>query len=156
VAAPPGPEVIPDDTDIATCLRILAQAKETDPGNPLWARVHDAAAQVYRAGKKSRKAARYADRRRHDRELLGDSARYQEQNPSPAPVPAPPQPSAPERRLIGARRCYSCKAAYREVHPDYHLLCPGCRVSRSTCGRATAGASACMRSTQVNGSRRTW
>ncbi|HEY7277988.1 MAG TPA: SDR family NAD(P)-dependent oxidoreductase [Trebonia sp.] len=126
MAAPPGPEVIPDDTDIATCLRILAQAKETDPGNPLWARVHDAAAQVYRAGKKSRKAARYADRRRHDRELLGDSARYQEQNPSPAPVPAPPPPSAPERRLIGARSCYSCKAAYREVHPDYHLLCPGC------------------------------
>lgn len=125
----PGHESVPDDADIDTCLRILAQAKETEPGDPRWARVHDAAAQVYRAGKKSRKAARYAGRRRHDRELLGDSVRYREQDPSPEPAPAAP-PSlprpAPQRRLIGARRCYACKAAYRDAHPEYHQLCPDC------------------------------
>lgn len=126
----PGPGVIPDDTDIDTCLRILAKAKETDPGDPRWARVHDAAAQLYRAGKKVRKAARHADRRRHDRKLLGDSVRYQEQDPSPELVSAAAPPSktkpAPERRLIGARHCYVCKAVYRDVHPVYHMLCPDC------------------------------
>jgi len=128
VAAPPGPEVIPEDTDIDTCLRILAQAKEAAPEDPRWARVHDAAAQVYRAGKKSRKAARYADRRQHDLELLSDAVRYQDQDPSPESASAELPSAAPEqeRRLIGARRCYVCKAAYRDVHPDYHLLCPDC------------------------------
>ena len=128
MAAPPGPEVIPEDTDIDTCLRILAQAKEAAPEDPRWARVHDAAAQVYRAGKKSRKAARYADRRQHDLELLSDAARYQDQNPSSglAPAKLPSAGLEQERRLIGARRCYFCKAAYRDVHPDYHLLCPEC------------------------------
>ena len=134
MAAPPRPEVTPDDTDIDTCLRILAQAKEAAPEDPRWAGVHDAAAQVYRAGKKSRKAARYADRRRRDRELLSDAVRYQDQNPSPEPTPAELPPAAPEqdRRLVGARRCYVCKAAYRDVHPDYHLLCPGCATLNAT------------------------
>ena len=128
MATPPGPEVIPEDTDIDTCLRILAQAKEAAPEDPRWVRVHDAAAQVYRAGKKSRKAARYADRRQHDRELLSDAVRYQDQDPSPESASAELPSAAPEqeRRLIGARRCYVCKAAYRDVHPDYHLLCPDC------------------------------
>ncbi|MBE1537222.1 SDR family NAD(P)-dependent oxidoreductase [Actinomadura algeriensis] len=29
-------------------------------------------------------------------------------------------------RLRGGRRCYVCKVEYREVHPEYHMLCPGC------------------------------
>ncbi|WP_235018118.1 SDR family oxidoreductase [Thermomonospora echinospora] len=28
--------------------------------------------------------------------------------------------------LVGARRCYVCKGRYQRVHPEYHLLCPGC------------------------------
>ena len=121
----PGPGVITGDADIDTCLRVLAEAGETDPGDPRWARVHQAAAQVYRAGKKARKTARHADRQRHDRELLAGSTRYREQKPSPAPA-TPGVLSAPDRRLLGARRCYVCKSGYRDVHPDYHLLCPDC------------------------------
>lgn len=120
------------DADIATCLRILAQAKDTDPGDPAWAAVHEAAAQVYRAGKKSRKAARYADRQRHDRGVLASTQRYQDQNPSPtAAAPAAVTSRDSGQRLIGSRSCYVCKAPYRDVHPLYHLLCPECAVKNA-------------------------
>jgi NAD(P)-dependent dehydrogenase (short-subunit alcohol dehydrogenase family) len=121
----PGPGIAAGDADIDTCLRVLAEAGKTDPGDPRWARVHQAAAQVYRAGRKARKAARHASRQRHDRELLAGSARYREQEPPPVPA-TPGVPLTPDRRLLGARRCYVCKSEYRDVHPDYHLLCPDC------------------------------
>jgi NAD(P)-dependent dehydrogenase (short-subunit alcohol dehydrogenase family) len=139
----PTPRSGPDRTELETCLRIMAQAREADPADPRWAAVHEAAAQVHRAGKKARKAARHADRRRHDHEAAAATARYREQDPSSAPVrPAvstgPPDPagaSEPEpsigsgqagRMLRGTRRCYVCKSAYRQGHQEYHLLCPEC------------------------------
>lgn len=114
------------DADIAACLRILAQAKDADPRDPAWAAVHEAAAQVYRAGKKSRKTARRASRQHHDRELLASAERYRDQNPSPATAPAAGTSPDSGQRLIGARRCYVCKTPYQYVHPLYHLLCPEC------------------------------
>lgn len=134
----------PDRADIETCLRVMAQAREADPADPRWAAVHEAAAQVHRAGKKARKAARHADRRRRDREATAATARYREQDPSaesvlpalppgrPDPAGAPrPEPSAGRseragRALVGTRRCYVCKAAYGRVHHEYHLLCTDC------------------------------
>ncbi|NDU72256.1 SDR family NAD(P)-dependent oxidoreductase [Actinomadura sp. DSM 109109] len=124
----------PDPAEIEACLRLLARARETDPADPRWAAVHEAAGRVHRAGKKARKAARHAERRRRDRETTAATARYREQDPSPAPV----RPDRPEtvpragssketgRPLAGERRCYVCKSAYRRVHHEYHLLCPRC------------------------------
>ncbi|GLW10678.1 hypothetical protein Misp01_58060 [Microtetraspora sp. NBRC 13810] len=168
-------------SDVEICLRVLARASAADPGDPRWASVHEAAAQVYRAAKKSRKAARLAARRHHDREAAATAERHRHQNPAPAPPSADPaltSPSAapaltapsadpasapaltapsadpvtgrgraepgtarasappasgpvtdrahPGPVLIGVRRCYVCKAAYRRVDPRYHLLCGAC------------------------------
>ncbi|WP_245682097.1 SDR family oxidoreductase [Actinomadura kijaniata] len=125
-----GPEVLPDAAEIETCLRVLARARGTDPDDPRWRPVHEAAAQLYRSGKKARKAARLDERRRHDREALAQSARFREQDPGferPAvEAPAAGTPRGEARRLRADRRCYVCKQPYREVHPDYHLMCPGC------------------------------
>jgi NAD(P)-dependent dehydrogenase (short-subunit alcohol dehydrogenase family) len=125
---------IPDttDPDIDTCLRVLAQAGAADPAEPRWALVHQAVGQVYRAGKKTRKTARHAERRQRDREVIAGAARYRQQEPLPIPEnPSSARPDAgalvaPGRTLLGAQRCYVCKAGYRSVHPDYHLLCPDC------------------------------
>ncbi len=137
-ASSSGSDVIPDDSEIDLCLRVLGRAGQADPGDPRWARVHRAAAELYRTGKKKRKAARRADRQRHDRELTADSVRYRQQEPPPEPGPVargtakPGTPAAPEPRLLGVRRCYVCKSGYRSVHPDYHLLCQDCAERNAT------------------------
>ncbi|MET7334876.1 SDR family NAD(P)-dependent oxidoreductase [Nonomuraea sp. NPDC005650] len=141
---PPGSGALPNQAEVETCLRVMAQARAADPADPQWAAVHEAAAHLYRTGKKTRKASRQAERRRRDHEATAATARYREQDPPPALVPpvastgprdqagsAEPDPpgdrSAPTRRLlVGTRRCYVCKSAYQQVHPDYHLLCPDC------------------------------
>ncbi|MEU8393778.1 SDR family NAD(P)-dependent oxidoreductase [Nonomuraea sp. NPDC048892] len=153
-APPPGSET--GQAEIETCLRVMAQARAADPADPRWAAVHEAAAHLYRAGKKSRKASRHAERRRRDHEVTAATVRYREQDPSPALVPpaisagprdqagpraqagpsdqagvAEPDSSGdraapPRRSLVGTRRCYVCKSAYRQLHPEYHLLCPAC------------------------------
>jgi NAD(P)-dependent dehydrogenase (short-subunit alcohol dehydrogenase family) len=117
-----------DETAIEAALRVLARASEADPGDPRWAPVFQAAAQLHRTGKKTRKAARHAERRSHDREVIAAAGRFQQQDPAPGPAPRPAAVAAPEscRTLLGARRCYVCKAAYRVIHPEYHLLCPDC------------------------------
>lgn len=132
---PPGPAALPTEADVETCLRVMAQARAADPADPRWAAVHEAAAHLHRTGKKTRKAARDAERRRRDHEAMAATTRYREQDPSPELVPPGPQDraaraepgdrSAPAR-LAGTRRCYVCKSAYRQVHPEYHLLCPEC------------------------------
>ncbi|MEV0400369.1 SDR family NAD(P)-dependent oxidoreductase [Actinoallomurus sp. NPDC050550] len=211
---PAGSGTAPDQAEIDACLRVMERARAAHPDDPRWAAVHDAAAQLYRAGKKARKASRHADRRRHDREATAAATRYRDQDPEPGrpgdpPAPSeqgaalqsgppgdrtvtsarperhpmpPPGPSArppeqgpalqsgppsdrpvaPERHavppdhrpaptmrspeqdpglrpgppgdrtagsgrlLVKARRCYVCKAHYRLMHPEYHLLCPAC------------------------------
>ncbi|GLW64347.1 oxidoreductase [Actinomadura rubrobrunea] len=119
----------PTQADIDTCLRVLERAGAAEPGDPRWVRVQRAAADVYRAGKKARKAARRKERQRHDREALAASERHREQDPSPHPeqrLEPGDRPATPSRQLIRARRCYVCKAPYRRVHPEYHLMCPEC------------------------------
>ncbi|MFD0683354.1 SDR family NAD(P)-dependent oxidoreductase [Actinomadura fibrosa] len=126
---PPVPADAPDPAELAACLRTLERACAARPDDPAWRAVFEAASQVHRAGKKARKASRLAERRRGDRETLAATTRFQDQNPSPNPhVPARPVGAGV---LVGARRCYVCKEPYRDVHPDYHLLCPGCAAENA-------------------------
>jgi NAD(P)-dependent dehydrogenase (short-subunit alcohol dehydrogenase family) len=113
--------------EIDACLRVLDRAC-ADPADPRWEAVREATARLYRAGKKQRKAARYAERRERERAAGAASTRHRRQNPEPEPGPGtrPLPPPRPETLLDGTRRCYVCKAGYQRVHPDYHLLCPDC------------------------------
>lgn len=121
----PAPILAPDDVE--ACLRVLEHAVGSDPTDPAWAAVHAAAAAVYKGGKKQRKRERHAARTAHDRTLLADTARFREQNPTSDPVTTPPTPvDQPARMLVRARYCYVCRDAYREIHDEYHMLCPPC------------------------------
>ncbi|GAA3192982.1 SDR family NAD(P)-dependent oxidoreductase [Actinocorallia longicatena] len=107
--------------ELETCLRVLAQARAADPDDPGWAEVREAAAQLYRSGKKQRKNARHAERAAHDRALAASTLRYAD----PLAV-APADTGGAGGRLRGERRCYVCKTPYRDVHPVYHQLCSPC------------------------------
>jgi NAD(P)-dependent dehydrogenase (short-subunit alcohol dehydrogenase family) len=125
----------PDPDDLAACLRVLAQAREAVPGDPRWEQVRRAVAAVRRAEKKSAKAARRAERRRHDRAILSATTRFREQDP---PTGLPGQSGPPAGTLAKARPCYVCKAVYQEVHADYHLLCPACAAENAARRHARA------------------
>ncbi|XVQ08377.1 SDR family NAD(P)-dependent oxidoreductase [Spirillospora sp. CA-255316] len=141
----------PDADDLEACLRVLASLPEHDSdeaADPRWRHVWQAVERAHRDVKKARKTARRAERRDHDRAATEATARFRDQDPAPAPAPAPepsaPSPPAaspaaaspaasapatpgpPRRTLGGARHCYVCKAPYRELHPEYHMLCPEC------------------------------
>ncbi|GAA4587505.1 SDR family NAD(P)-dependent oxidoreductase [Planotetraspora phitsanulokensis] len=113
------------EPDVEACLRVLEHARAADPGDPRWAPVREAAARLYHAGKKARKAARYAERRRRDLEAVAASERFAHQDPTPEPE-SPERPPASLRPLVGTRRCYVCKTPYGQVHSVYHLMCPDC------------------------------
>ncbi|GLZ15483.1 oxidoreductase [Actinomadura sp. NBRC 104425] len=115
----------PTQADIDTCLRVLGHVASANPDDPRWQQVRRAVGDAYRADKKARKAARREERRRHDRKALAASERHREQDPAPDPAPGPEREQAP-RRLFRARYCYVCKAPYRQVHPQYHMMCPPC------------------------------
>ncbi|GAA4624220.1 SDR family oxidoreductase [Actinoallomurus vinaceus] len=106
---PDGSGTAPDQAEIDACLRVLARARAVHPDDPGWAAVHEAAAQLYRAGKKARKASRHADRRRYDHEATATATRYREQDPTPEPGPPHdrPAPSARPDRSVTAVRALS-------------------------------------------------
>lgn len=147
---PPDSEASPTPADLDTCLRVLRHAAG-DPLDPRWAAVHTAAATLYRADKKHRKARRRAESTRRDRELLAETERFRCQDPDA--TPAAPGPALEEPRpLLGTmRQCYVCKAPYREVSPDYHMLCPGC--ARENRERRHARVSLAGRRAVVTGGR---
>jgi Dehydrogenases with different specificities (related to short-chain alcohol dehydrogenases) len=115
----------PDQSEIDTCLRVLEQAEAADPAEPRWQAVREAAARLYRSDKKRRKAARRAERARHDLAAVAAAERFQDQDPRPA-APGGSPPPVVRRELRNSRRCYICKERYREVRSDYHMLCDRC------------------------------
>ncbi|GAA4572519.1 SDR family NAD(P)-dependent oxidoreductase [Planotetraspora kaengkrachanensis] len=138
------------EPDVETCLRVLEHARAADPGDPRWAPVREAAARLYHAGKKAKKAARYAERRRHDLEAMAASERFAQQDPSPEPA-SPEQAPASLRPLVGTRRCYVCKTPYGQAHSVYHLLCPDC--ARESLSRRDARCDLGGRTALVTGGR---
>ncbi len=107
-------------TDIATCLRVLASAAG-DPADPTLDEVRRAVDVAYRSGKKHRKATRHTQRRYDDQQVVATARRYREEIPGDGPATDPF--TTP---LRGGRRCYVCKAPYRDLHSEYHMLCPTC------------------------------
>ncbi|GAA2459595.1 SDR family oxidoreductase [Actinomadura vinacea] len=132
----------PDAADIDACLRVLAQLPAYDSPHdaeggsgsdqdPRWREVWQAVERAHREVKKARKNARRADRRDGDRTATAATARFRDQDPDTlsapaAPPPAPPAPPQARHSLGGARQCYVCKALFRELHAEYHMLCPEC------------------------------
>ncbi|GLZ05165.1 oxidoreductase [Actinomadura sp. NBRC 104412] len=127
-----------DPADIDACLRVLARLPSPDEqdgqnaADPRLREVWQAVERAHREFKKARKTARRADRRHHDREATAATTRFRDQDPAPTPAePAAPAANGEARPrttvvLGGERSCYVCKARYRELHPEYHLLCPPC------------------------------
>ncbi|MEZ4339326.1 MAG: SDR family oxidoreductase [Sandaracinaceae bacterium] len=134
---------LPDDDDVArlrachaTLEAILADRTLLDALDPEARRaLVIAAGRVSRPHRAELRAASKARRRSEKREARSaDEAklartgirrlRAEVAYPTPPALPAPDE--APAAELGEARKCYVCKAAYREVHAFYDQLCPPC------------------------------
>ncbi len=101
--------------DLATCLRVLAEA----PSHP---DLDEAVLRAHRAVKRRRKGLRRDAARHHDRAVLGAATRFTQEIPAVCDIEQPAV-SVPLRR---SRRCYVCKEHYDRADSDYHQLCPEC------------------------------
>ena len=133
-----------DDDELATCLAVLEALHDLAPDDPIYLQVERAVAHLGKSAKKKRRLARKRDSRRRDRVLLESAERVVMHRsghlgsgaselaaghlPAPGPDEASESPGASDspRTLHRRRRCYVCKARYRQVHGFYHSLCPPC------------------------------
>ncbi|MCO6010410.1 SDR family NAD(P)-dependent oxidoreductase [Actinoallomurus purpureus] len=141
---PGGSGTVPDQAEIDACLRVMGQARAAHPDDPGWAAVHEAATQLYRAGKKARKASRHADRRRHDREATAAATRYQEQDPAPEPGPPGDRPvtsTRSERRPVSPSHGPAPTMRSPEQDPALRPGSPGDRPAGA--GRSLVKARRC-------------
>ncbi|WP_344076306.1 SDR family oxidoreductase [Luedemannella helvata] len=112
--------------DIAACLKVLARVAQ-EPADPALAEVRRAVEHAHRAGKKQAKASRRDERREHDRAVVATARRFTDEIPDPDDADADRSSS----ELRGARRCYVCKASYRQLDSEYHMLCPPCAAENA-------------------------
>jgi NAD(P)-dependent dehydrogenase (short-subunit alcohol dehydrogenase family) len=117
----------PDPADVAAALHLLGRLSER-PDDPALAAVRAAVEHAYRAGKKQRRTTRRVTRSAHDRALIATAERFREEIPPAAPSGAAPSVggSASAGTTYAGRRCYVCKTPYRQVHVEYHAMCPAC------------------------------
>jgi len=127
-----------DHDEVATCLAVLARLDDPELDSADRQRLERAVTAAAREIKRRAKSRRSTESRNADRALLATATRFHTELPDPAPVEpaAPDQPAGAaagtlagdvsQQRLRRARHCYVCKAGYREVDADYHLMCAAC------------------------------
>jgi NAD(P)-dependent dehydrogenase (short-subunit alcohol dehydrogenase family) len=98
---------LPHPEAIAAALAVIEALRGVDPDHPAYVAVERAAAHLRKSAKKRRRLARKRASRAADRALLA-------------------APATSARTLRRARRCYTCKQPFRELHALYQMLCPSC------------------------------
>ncbi|MEV4498609.1 SDR family oxidoreductase [Micromonospora arborensis] len=113
--------------ELAACLTVLARLDDPDLDEETRQVLERAVAMAARGVKKRAKARRLTATRVADGAVLAAATRFHTEVPDPAPPTADGEVhSGSVGTLRQGRRCYVCKAAYREVDADYHLMCPPC------------------------------
>jgi NAD(P)-dependent dehydrogenase (short-subunit alcohol dehydrogenase family) len=124
-----------DPADLATFLQVVEQIGALPQGHPLHDVARRATAQLYKAAKKNRRAAKRdaisaADRAVIHATATGSPGRIDDETQGIPLVSAVTGASAGE--LLRARNCYVCKQPYTTVDAFYHQLCPSCAALHHT------------------------
>ncbi|MGW6915730.1 SDR family oxidoreductase [Kitasatospora sp. NPDC054939] len=135
----PGEEPTPEE--LAAFSRTLGRLRGLPTLHPARLHAERQADSFVRESRKQRRRARKEAGRLADAELLATTVTGARGRREDAALDLPaPAPSAiggdgggqvPFGELQLARRCYVCKAAYRQVDAFYHLLCPACAAENA-------------------------
>jgi NAD(P)-dependent dehydrogenase (short-subunit alcohol dehydrogenase family) len=118
-----------DPTDLATCLRVLAEVDALPVEHPDAVAVRRATARVFKSVKERRRSERRAAVLANDLAVTAATAtgapgRIDDET---AGIPLVSNATgATAGTLMRARSCYTCKNRYTEVDAFYHQLCPAC------------------------------
>ncbi|MDP9093303.1 MAG: SDR family NAD(P)-dependent oxidoreductase [Actinomycetota bacterium] len=132
-ASTPEPGLDPDD--LATCLRVLAQAETLPPEHPDAVTIRRATGRIFKAVKRARRIERRdaissADRAVVAATATGSPQRIDDETEGiPLTSASAGAAGAKAGRFIRARPCYICKQDYVDVDAFYHQLCPACAVT---------------------------
>ncbi len=120
------PSAALDPADLAACLRVLEQLRESPSLADAAPALGRAVSGAYKGVRRDRRKQTERDRRRADRALVETTGRCRaEARPAElASVSLPPPPA--DGLLTKWRTCYVCQTGYRRLDPFYHLLCPAC------------------------------
>ena len=118
-----------DPAELATCLRVIAQAESLPPEHPDAVAVRRATARIFKSVKNARRVERRDAISAADKAVVAATA-----TGAPGRIDDEtegiPLVSTAAGALAGvlrrARPCYGCKRDYVEVDAFYHQLCPGC------------------------------
>jgi NAD(P)-dependent dehydrogenase (short-subunit alcohol dehydrogenase family) len=114
-----------DPEDLATCLAVLAAARQLAFDDPRLIELEQATAHLRKSAKQKRKKVRATAARQGDREKRATTGRWRDWDGGRL-VGSGEEQDAPAEPLHHEQRCYVCKQPYRELHFHYHLLCPSC------------------------------
>ncbi|MFR9749447.1 SDR family NAD(P)-dependent oxidoreductase [Nocardia sp. 004] len=121
-----------DPEDLATCLRVLAQAGTLDKDHPDSVTVQRAVGSMFKQLKQRRRSAAReavaaADRAVVSATATGSPNRIDDET---AGIPiSSASTGASAGTLLRPRPCYICKQRYTRVDAFYHQLCPDCAAS---------------------------
>jgi NAD(P)-dependent dehydrogenase (short-subunit alcohol dehydrogenase family) len=118
-----------DPTDLATCLRVLADAEALPPEHPDAVAIRRATGRIFKQVKRARRVERRdaiatADRAVVAATATGSPQRIDDETDGIALVST--SVGATAGRFIRPRPCYICKQDYVDVDAFYHQLCPSC------------------------------
>ncbi len=118
-----------DPTDLATCVRVLAEVEDLAPEHPDAIAVRRATARVFKSVKRARKTERREAISAADRAVVaatatGSPGRIDDET-SGIPLSSA-APGALAGVFVRPRPCYICKREFVEVDAFYHQLCPSC------------------------------
>jgi NAD(P)-dependent dehydrogenase (short-subunit alcohol dehydrogenase family) len=118
-----------DPAELATCLRVLAQAEALPPQHPDAVRVRRAVGGLFKAYKQARRTERREEISAADRAVVAATATGSPNRVDDETEGIPlvsKVPGARAGQLIRPRPCYICKTLYVDVDAFYHQLCPAC------------------------------
>jgi NAD(P)-dependent dehydrogenase (short-subunit alcohol dehydrogenase family) len=118
-----------DPTDLATCLRVLAQAEALPPEHPDAVAIRRATGRIFKMVKKARRVERRDLIATADRAVVAATATGSPQRIDDETEGIPLVSSAAGARagrFIRPRPCYICKQDYIDVDAFYHQLCLSC------------------------------
>ncbi|WP_433492904.1 SDR family NAD(P)-dependent oxidoreductase [Nocardia grenadensis] len=118
-----------DPKDLATCLRVLDQAGQLDPGHPDSATVQRAVGRMFKELKRQRRLAARQAKLAADRAVVAATATGSPNRIDDETAGIPISSSttgASAGTLLRPRGCYICKEKYTRVDAFYHQLCPDC------------------------------
>ncbi|MEP7180493.1 MAG: SDR family NAD(P)-dependent oxidoreductase, partial [Pseudonocardiales bacterium] len=118
-----------DPTELALCLRVLAQAEALPPGHPDAVAIRRATGRIFKMVKQARRNERRDAISAADRAVVAATATGSAQRIDDETAGIPLVSSvagALAGRFVRSRPCYICKQDYVEVDAFYHQLCPSC------------------------------